>query len=312
MAYADCGTRGALDAVLAEANVERIVGAHCYEFYAGASTFAALQEEDPGTFYLTDFLARQFDTMIIRGLGLDEHPELLPMYFGNYHRLIYLAQTDDPALLKIARRAAKRLGLTFEHRQTGFGELGPRSRPWQRSRALPHLSGTLMGVLTVIWWRDIPAQVVAKDGRRASKIVLHPRFQVAIDRAAIKAGRRSMDDYIAEWHKVQRPCGDDLEAEATAEVARLEATYTRRVLDHLVTTGGAEVKRTEAAPNPPPTPPSRPPRSPGDPDRRRLDDARGRDRAGPAVRDHRRTHQPHRPEGAGRRDEGGRLQPRRA
>lgn len=97
-----------------------------------------------------------------------------------------------------------------------------------------------MGVLTVIWWRDIPAQVVAKDGRRASKIVLHPRFQVAIDRAAVKAGRRSMDDYIAEWHKIQRSCGDDLEAEATAEVARLEATYTRRVLDHLVTTGGVE------------------------------------------------------------------------
>jgi hypothetical protein len=125
VAYADCGTRGALDAVLAKANVERIVGAHCYEFYAGASTFAALQEEDPGTFYLTDFLARQFDAMIIRGLGLDEHPELLPMYFGNYHRLIYLAQTDDPALVTIARRAAKRLGLTFEHRKTGFGELGP-------------------------------------------------------------------------------------------------------------------------------------------------------------------------------------------
>ena len=97
-----------------------------------------------------------------------------------------------------------------------------------------------MGVLTVIWWRDIPAQVVAKDGRRASKIVLHPRFQVAIDRAAVKAGRRSMDDYIAEWHKIQRSCGDDLEAEATAEVARLEATYTRRVLDHLVTTGGVD------------------------------------------------------------------------
>ena len=105
-----------------------------------------------------------------------------------------------------------------------------------------------MGVLTVIWWRDIPAQVVAKDGRRASKIVLHPRFQVAIDRAAVKAGRRSMDEYIAEWHKVQRPCGDDLEAEATAEVARLEATYTRRVLDHLVTTGGAEVKADAAEP----------------------------------------------------------------
>ena len=123
VAYADCGTRGSLDEVLAEAGVERIVGAHCYEFYAGAATFAALQDEDPGTFYLTDFLARQFETLIIGGLGLDRHPELLPMYFGNYHRLIYLAQTDDPALVEAARRAADRLGLAFEHRQTGFGEL---------------------------------------------------------------------------------------------------------------------------------------------------------------------------------------------
>jgi Protein of unknown function (DUF1638) len=123
VAYADCGTRGALDRVLAEANVERIEGAHCYEFYAGAATFAALQDEDPGTFYLTDFLARQFDSMIVRGLGLDTHPELLPMYFGNYRRLIYLAQTDDPALVATARRAATRLGLTFELRHTGFGDL---------------------------------------------------------------------------------------------------------------------------------------------------------------------------------------------
>ena len=103
--------------------MERIVGAHCYEFYAGAVDVRGAPGRGPGTFYLTDFLARQFDTLIIRGLGLDEHPELLPMYFGNYHRLIYLAQTDDPALVAIARRAAKRLGLTFEQRKTGFGEL---------------------------------------------------------------------------------------------------------------------------------------------------------------------------------------------
>ena len=93
--------------------------------------------------------------------------------------------------------------------------------------------------LTVIWWRDIPAQVVAKDGRRASKIVLHRRFQVAIDRAAVKAGRRAMDDYIAEWRKTQRPCETDLDAEAAAEAARLEATYTRQVLAALVQSGGA-------------------------------------------------------------------------
>jgi hypothetical protein len=123
VAYADCGTRGSLDEVLAEAGVERIEGAHCYEFYAGAATFAALQDEEPGTFYLTDFLARQFETLIIGGLGLDLHPELRDAYFGNYRRLVYLAQTDDPGLTVKAQAASDRLGLAFERRRTGFGEL---------------------------------------------------------------------------------------------------------------------------------------------------------------------------------------------
>jgi len=96
----------------------------------------------------------------------------------------------------------------------------------------------MTATLTVIWWRDIPAQVVAKDGRRASKIVLHPRFQVAIDKAAVKAGKRAMDDYIAEWRKTQQPCDDDLEAAVNAEAARLEATYTRHELAVLVASGG--------------------------------------------------------------------------
>jgi hypothetical protein len=96
----------------------------------------------------------------------------------------------------------------------------------------------MAGMLTVIWWRDIPAQVIAKDRRRASKIVLHPRFEVAIDRAAVRAGRREMDAYIAEWHKTQRPCGDDLEAEARAEADRLEAEYTKDVLGDLAKRGG--------------------------------------------------------------------------
>jgi hypothetical protein len=96
----------------------------------------------------------------------------------------------------------------------------------------------MAGTLTVIWWRDIPAQVVAKDRRRASKVVLHPRFQVAIDRAAVKAGKREMDAYIAEWHKTQRACGDDLEGEAQAEAERLEAAYTKERLKALVKTGG--------------------------------------------------------------------------
>ena len=105
----------------------------------------------------------------------------------------------------------------------------------------------MAGTLTVIWWRDIPAQVIAKDRRRASKVVLHPRFQVAIDKAAEKAGKKSMDDYINEWRKVQRDCGDDLEETANAEAAKLEAEYTKQVLDRLIASGGvAEPSKQEA------------------------------------------------------------------
>jgi len=122
-AYADCGTGGLLDAVLADEGVERLPGAHCYEFYSGTPAFTAMTDEDPATFFLTDFLARNFERLVIAGLGLDRHPELLPVYFGNYHRLVYLAQTDDPALVAAARRAARRLGLAFEMRRTGYGDL---------------------------------------------------------------------------------------------------------------------------------------------------------------------------------------------
>ena len=125
VAYADCGTAGSLDAVLDREGVARIEGAHCYEFYAGAAAFADLQEQEVGTFYLTDFLARQFDSIVWAGLGLDVHPELEPMYFGAYRRLVYLAQTDDPELTARAHAAADRLGLAFERRETGFGDLAP-------------------------------------------------------------------------------------------------------------------------------------------------------------------------------------------
>jgi hypothetical protein len=121
--YADCGTGGALDVYLDREGIQRIEGAHCFEFYAGAAAYEALQEEEVGTFYLTDFLARQFDSIIVAGLGLDRHPELRDAYFGNYRRLIYLAQTDDDELNSRARAAADRLGLAFERRSTGYGEL---------------------------------------------------------------------------------------------------------------------------------------------------------------------------------------------
>ncbi len=123
IAYADCGTGGLLDRVLEEEGVERLAGAHCYEFYAGRAAFAQITDEDPATFFLTDFLTRHFERLVIRGLGLDRHPELRSTYFGNYRRLLYLAQTDDPGLLATARGAAARLGLAFEQRTTGLGEL---------------------------------------------------------------------------------------------------------------------------------------------------------------------------------------------
>jgi hypothetical protein len=123
VAYADCGTGGQLDAVLQEEGVERIPGAHCYEFFAGSAAFAALAEAEPGTFYLTDFLAWHFERLVMQGLGIDKHPELMPLYFGNYRRLVYLSQLASPERLADARAAAVRLGLEFEHRVTGYGDL---------------------------------------------------------------------------------------------------------------------------------------------------------------------------------------------
>jgi hypothetical protein len=118
--YGDCGTGGMLDKMLAEEGVERISGAHCYEFYTGAKTFAAIAEAEPATFYLTDFLARHFDRLIIEGLGIDRHPELLPLYFGNYEKLLYLSQIGDGDLQEKAKAAAERLSLAYEYRFTGL------------------------------------------------------------------------------------------------------------------------------------------------------------------------------------------------
>ena len=124
VAYGDCGTRGALDAVLREEGVERIAGAHCYEFYATPAVFSALADAEPGTFYLTDFLLRHFERLVIRGLGIDRHPELLPVYFGNYRRLVYLAQAPKAESDAGARAIAARLGLEYRFQSTGYGGLG--------------------------------------------------------------------------------------------------------------------------------------------------------------------------------------------
>ena len=126
--YADCGTGGALQAACAELGVEMIAGPHCYAFFDGLARFEARDEVT--AFYLTDFLARQFDAFVWVPLGLDRHPELRDLYFGNYERLVYLAQTDDPALTEKARASADRLGLAFERRFTGYGDLARAIEAW--------------------------------------------------------------------------------------------------------------------------------------------------------------------------------------
>ncbi|MDX1780241.1 MAG: DUF1638 domain-containing protein [Thalassovita sp.] len=123
LAYADCGTGGALERLCAEIGIEMISGPHCYAFFTGNDAFSAHAEDDFSAFYLTDFLTRQFDAFVWQPLGLDRHPELRDSYFDHYTRLIYLAQTEDPALTAMAEDCATRLGLAFERRFTGYGDL---------------------------------------------------------------------------------------------------------------------------------------------------------------------------------------------
>jgi hypothetical protein len=121
LGYADCGTGGLLDAYMAELpNVQRLPGSHCYEFFAGTELFTSLHDAEPGTFYLTDFLAKHFDALVWQALGLDRHPELRDAYFGNYTRVVLFSQSIDPAVVDAGRAGAERLGLAFEHRHVGL------------------------------------------------------------------------------------------------------------------------------------------------------------------------------------------------
>ncbi|WP_292287049.1 DUF1638 domain-containing protein [Marivita sp.] len=128
VAYGDCGTGGQLEAACADMRVEMLAGPHCYSFFEGNAAFEARDEIT--AFYLTDFLVRQFDAFVWKPLGLDRHPDLRDMYFGHYDRLVYQAQTDDPALTESARICADRLGLAFERRFTGYGDLATQLQDW--------------------------------------------------------------------------------------------------------------------------------------------------------------------------------------
>lgn len=121
--YADCGSGGMVDRVCEKYGLERIAGPHCFAAYQGLDAFEKVAEDDMMSFYMTDFLCRHFDAFFMKPLGLDRHPELIQDYFGNYEKVIYLAQTDDPALDKVAEDAARLLGLGYEKRRTGYGDL---------------------------------------------------------------------------------------------------------------------------------------------------------------------------------------------
>ena len=123
LAYADCGTGGQLQSLCDELGIEMIRGPHCYSFFEGNDAFATRANGEIDVFYLTDFLARGFESFVIKPLGLDRHPKLHDMYFGHYTKVMYLAQTDDPVLDKMAEAAAERLGLAYERRFTGYGDL---------------------------------------------------------------------------------------------------------------------------------------------------------------------------------------------
>lgn len=138
--YAECGTQGELDRICAEEGVERIGGPHCYSFFSGAEAFQAVSEHEVTAFYLTDLLARQFEAFVIKPLKLDRHPELKQMVFGNYTKIVYLAQTEDAELQRKAKWASDYLGLDYEYRFTGYGELTDALIRAAAAPAQPHAS----------------------------------------------------------------------------------------------------------------------------------------------------------------------------
>ena len=121
--YADCGTGGKIDSLLDEFDVQRLPGAHCYEFFAGKQTFAEIIKEEIGSYFLTDFLVKAFEKLVWQGMKIDQHPELLPIYFKHYKKLVYLTQSENLKLQAQAHEIARRLGLVYEKRVTGYGEL---------------------------------------------------------------------------------------------------------------------------------------------------------------------------------------------
>lgn len=276
--YADCGTSGAIDEWCEARGAQRLPGAHCFETFAGSERFETLMDDQPGTFFLTDYLALHFDALVIDGLGIAKHPELAEAYFGNYRRVVHLAQGDGESAAGAARAGADRLGLPLETVEVGRERLlGPirqagiesdrpldaaddgqpeamaDGQPTQAEAAEDNPAQAASGdvrprrrsrsggpQLVTIFWRDIPLQVNAQSGRTKVQGELHRRFQRATDRAAMAAGLTKADEYVTQMRRTEQPCGADLEAAVTAEVERIDADYDRERLNTLADRGGYE------------------------------------------------------------------------
>ena len=240
--YGDCGTGGELDRVLAEEGVKRIAGAHCYAFYAGEEAFAALAEEEPGTFYLTDFLARHFDTLVIEGLGLDRFPAVARRLFrrlpaGRASRAGRRSGDDGEG--EGGRRAARARLRAPLHRPRRTGAVPDRGDARGRG---PEGSRHGQPDHRLLARHPEPGhrQVRAEGGQTGTVRALHPRHR----RAAMHAGAKSADDYLADWRRGEPvACGDDLESEAEAAAARLEAEYDTHRLALLAKHDGRERPR---------------------------------------------------------------------
>ena len=217
VAYADCGTGGAPRPLLAAIpGVARLPGAHCYEVFAGGEPFAALHDEELGTFYLTDFLARHFDALVWSGLGLDRHPELRDMYFGNYRRVVLLSQSTDPDVV-VARRVAppSGSGLAFVHRadrsRADSAAAVPRSPIRRVRRSMPRRARS---EVVVISWRDIPGPGERASRRESTRCCCRAQFQRAIDDAAMAQARRRPTSTSASGAATSVPVAGDFEAVA--------------------------------------------------------------------------------------------------
>jgi hypothetical protein len=217
VAYADCGTGGLLDRVVEEEGVERLPGAHCYEVFAGRVAFAQLQDEEPGTFYLTDFLVRQFETLVLRGLGLDRHPELLPLYFGNYRRVVYLAQSDSADLVVRAQAAAQSLGLAFQRRVTGFGDLASAVVDLQSTdRPVASVEGGLPGASLAATQRTAADRHPDAPTRSAR----HPSIDPAATAAASAAANDAAAVRLVDPGATSAPGGPALPVDPAATTSR--------------------------------------------------------------------------------------------